>query len=76
MDSHRPDAKAHVSASGGGVEILSEPNFTLQPVEARNYAALLVRSADEVERMRDRRVVFRDEDNGPPYVVVPPTRQQ
>ena len=43
-----------VHASRAGVELDSESKFTLDPVQARNYAALLVRAADEVERMRVR----------------------
>ena len=42
----------HVQASSAGVELTCDPTFTLTPTEARNFAALLVRSADEVERMR------------------------
>ncbi len=45
-------AAVHVSSSRSGVEILTEKTLTLQPTYARNYAALLVRAADEVERMR------------------------
>jgi hypothetical protein len=47
-------AAIHVQASRAGVELLTSLNLTLQPVEARNYAALLVRAADEVERMRSK----------------------
>ena len=47
-------AAIHVQASRAGVELLTSINLTLQPVEARNYAALLVRAADEVERMRSK----------------------
>jgi hypothetical protein len=54
------NAGAFVSASRGGVEIASALTLHLQPVEARNYAALLVRAADEVERMRAR------PEEGPP----------
>jgi len=43
-----------VHASRGGVELLSDPRVTLEPIAARNYAALLVRAADEVERMRSK----------------------
>jgi hypothetical protein len=45
---------ARVLASLGGVEVKGDvPNdYTVQPIEARNAAALLVRAADEVERMR------------------------
>lgn len=46
------DPAVHVHASRAGVELLSNPSATLEPVVARNYAALLVRAADEVERMR------------------------
>lgn len=45
-------AKVHVWASIGGVEIHADPEFTLQPTEARNFAALLERACDEVGRMR------------------------
>jgi len=47
---------ARVLASLGGVEVKGDvPNdYTVQPIEARNAAALLVRAADEVERMRRR----------------------
>lgn len=41
-----------VSASSAGVEVNTEARLTYKPVDARNYAALLVRAADEVERMR------------------------
>lgn len=44
--------KANVLASVGGVEIMSDSPLTLDPVQARNYAALLVRGAQECERMR------------------------
>jgi len=47
-------AAVHVQASRAGVELHSDPTMTLDPIEARNYAALLVRAADEVERMRVR----------------------
>lgn len=43
-----------VSASRAGVELHSDPQITLDPVQARNFAALLIRGADEVERMRIR----------------------
>lgn len=46
------NADVHVWASRGGVELHTEPNLSLEPTQARNYAALLVRAADEVERMR------------------------
>lgn len=45
-------AAVHVHASRGGIELHSDPRVTLDPVEARNFAALLVRASDEVERMR------------------------
>jgi hypothetical protein len=45
-------ADAIVLASRAGVEVYAEPKLTLDPIPARNYAALLVRAADEVERMR------------------------
>jgi hypothetical protein len=47
-------AAVHVHASRAGVELHADSEITLQPIEARNYAALLVRAADEVERMRAR----------------------
>ena len=47
-------ATVHVKASRAGVELHSDPLITLEPTQARNYAALLVRAADEVERMRKR----------------------
>lgn len=50
-------AAVHVQASRAGVELHANPEATLEPVEARNYAALLVRAADEVERMRVKPVV-------------------
>jgi hypothetical protein len=48
-----------VWASEAGVEIIAEndPNartMRLDPASARNYAALLVRAGDEVERIRHR----------------------
>jgi hypothetical protein len=52
------DGAAHALASRGGVELSvssdgeSSEEVTLEPVQARNYAALLVRAANEVERMR------------------------
>jgi hypothetical protein len=49
---HQADPAVHVHASRAGVELLSDPRITLEPIAARNYAALLVRAADEVERMR------------------------
>jgi len=45
---------AIVSASSAGVELANDARTVLSPVEARNYAALLVRAAEEVEHMRDR----------------------
>jgi len=48
------DADVHVAASRAGVEVLSNPRLTIEPAQARNYAALLVRGADEVERMRSK----------------------
>lgn len=44
--------RAIVSASCGGVELLVDERLSLDPVDARNFAALLVRAADEVQRMR------------------------
>jgi hypothetical protein len=49
-----PDKGAVVYASLGGVELHCDDKFTLDPIQARNFAALLVRAADEVERMRGR----------------------
>jgi hypothetical protein len=46
------DPAAHVGASRGGVELHCSAEFTVTPIGARNFAALLVRAADEVERMR------------------------
>lgn len=48
----RIEADVIVQASRAGVELYSAPKLTLDPIQARNYAALLVRGADEVERMR------------------------
>jgi hypothetical protein len=48
-------AVGYVHASLGGVELHNDPEYTLTPIEARNAATLLVRGADEVERMRLRR---------------------
>jgi len=48
-------AAVHVHASRAGVELHADPDVTLEPIQARNFAALLVRGADEVERMRARR---------------------
>jgi hypothetical protein len=42
----------HVWASTGGVEIHSDKSFTLDGTQARNFAALLERAADEVARLR------------------------
>jgi deoxyadenosine/deoxycytidine kinase len=47
-----------VQASRGGVELHSVSRLTLDPAQARNYAALLVRAADETERMRARPDMF------------------
>jgi hypothetical protein len=41
-----------VFASTEGVEVDGEHYYVLTPCDARNLAALLVRGADEVERMR------------------------
>lgn len=46
------DAVTHVAASTAGVEVRTEPRITYDPISARNYAALLVRAADECEHMR------------------------
>lgn len=53
---HRGDGRvlSYVHASLGGVEMTSDEKFSMEPVEARNAAALIVRAADEVERMRRR----------------------
>lgn len=57
---------ASVSASLGGIEMTdAAPHYSLQPTEARNAAALLVRAGDECERMR------RCEDRGSIRVVEP-----
>lgn len=51
-----PDDVVAVWASTGGVEIMPLANdasrLVLDPIAARNYAALLVRASEEVERMR------------------------
>jgi hypothetical protein len=56
FSTHDREPQVEVAASSGGVELVSigAASFTLTPIEARNYAALLVRAADEVERMRGR----------------------
>lgn len=54
LDPTKAQVVAHVGASTAGVEVNTEARLTFDPVEARNYAALLVRAADEVERMRGR----------------------
>jgi hypothetical protein len=52
------EGAAYVLASRGGVELSvssdgeSSEDVSLEPVQARNYAAQIVRAADEVERMR------------------------
>lgn len=49
---------AEVYASTGGVEVnWLGPQYsrTISPIAARNYAAILVRAGDEVERMRAHR---------------------
>jgi hypothetical protein len=51
---HTPTAAMHVQASRAGVELHCDPKITLEPTEARNAAALLVRAAEEVEMMRKR----------------------
>lgn len=53
---HRGDGRvlSYVHASLGGVEMTSDEKFSMEPVEARNAAALIVRAADEVERIRRR----------------------
>jgi hypothetical protein len=45
-------AKHVLSASKAGVGLASEATSTLEPWDARTMAALLVRAADECERMR------------------------
>jgi hypothetical protein len=61
--------RVHVAASRGGVELLSDERISLEPIEARNYAALLIRAAEEVERMRTsgesktRHLLFRYNDS-------------
>lgn len=58
------DVVTHVSASRAGVEVLTEARLTYDPINARNYAALLVRAADEAERMRKHHV---EPDFGDPH---------
>jgi hypothetical protein len=41
-----------IYASRGGVELHCDPQSNLDPCDARTYAALLVRAADEVDQMR------------------------
>lgn len=41
-----------VMASKTGVDVVSNDAFTMQPEEARSLAAILLRAADEVERVR------------------------
>jgi hypothetical protein len=51
------DVLAEVWCGLGGVEIFPREKFTqtgFDPIAARNFAALLVRASEEVERMRDR----------------------
>lgn len=50
----RADDRVVVHASRSSVEIHTISHLFLEPVEARNLAALLVRAADEAERMRAR----------------------
>lgn len=50
----RGKVATHVHASTDGVELSSDALTVLDPTQARNYAALLVRGANEVERMRKR----------------------
>ena len=56
---------AQVWCSPDGVQVESDARILLHPIEARNYAALLVRAADEVERLRDRAQRERRELEGP-----------
>lgn len=46
----------HVSVAG--VELLSDERSTLDPCDARTFAGLLMRAADEAERVRDRAVTM------------------
>lgn len=41
-----------VFTSSAGVEVYSHDGVTMTPIEARKAAALLIRAADECERMR------------------------
>jgi hypothetical protein len=53
-DVHNSEA-IHVLASRGGVELYQTYHtHTLTPIEARNYAALLVRASEEAERMQSK----------------------
>lgn len=56
LDLHHPPPAAamHVQASRAGVELHCDPQMTLEPVQARNAAALFIRAAEEVELMRKR----------------------
>lgn len=46
---------AEVWSSRGGVEIsVDSASVSLDPIAARNYAALLARASEEVERMRNK----------------------
>ncbi len=56
--SNSPSIVVEMFASLAGAEmrvLKHEQHVTLDPIAARNLAALLVRAADECERMRDRR---------------------
>jgi hypothetical protein len=70
-------ATAHtVWASKGGVETHLPPEDSLTPTQARNLAALLVRGAEEVERMRqpdpmDRKAFMFFWDHGSLFVLDP-----
>lgn len=58
--SNSPNDVLDVWASIGGVEIRPAAEweklkgFDIDPIAARNFAALLVRASEEVERMRNR----------------------
>jgi hypothetical protein len=51
-----PDSAADVWCSPAGIEIQwGKQCAALDPIAARNFAALLVRASEEVERMRTKR---------------------
>lgn len=49
-----PSEAVQVWCSRGGVEMRLLKSVSLDPIAARNLAALLVRASEEVERMRAR----------------------